>query len=525
MRKELNTSIYTFRDVTNLNCMYVDKTEDIYKLVSKSKGQFFLSRPRRFGKSLTISTLESIFFGEKELFKGLYIYNQEYDWKKYPVIRLALNQLSSSTAEELEKKLSMAMDRIAKKSEISLLSEDASSKFGELIQELYDAHAPVVILIDEYDKPILDNILESECVSEIRTLLKKFYGIIKASEEYLRFTFITGVSKFTQVSIFSDLNNLTDITLNPEFATICGFTQAECEHYFAEWIDENAVKNGMTRDEYLAKIKETYDGIRFTEKEQSVYNPVSFTKAMDEGRFEHYWFETGTPTFLLKLLKERLYDDPKAMRTIMDFERMVLASSDFSSYEVDRLKVEPLLFQTGYLTIIDYDPDSMLYTLGYPNKEVRSAFVKRLSDYFTPVAEEQVMSLVEEIRAGFLNNDMDKVFYVLNVFYSKIDNTIKIKQEKYYQTVFYILFTLLGYRIKAEVNTNKGRMDAVIKTDKIIYIFEFKLNKTPKEAIEQIKQREYYQKYLLENKTIKLIGVQFNHETGEIKEWEIEEKG
>jgi hypothetical protein len=516
MRKELNTSIYTFRDVANLNCMYVDKTEDIYKLVAKSKGQFFLSRPRRFGKSLTLSTLESIFFGEKELFKGLYIYDQDYEWKKYPVIRLALNQLSSSTAEELEKKLSMAMDRIAKKSEINLLSEDASSKFGELIQELHDAHAPVVILIDEYDKPILDNILERECVSEIRTLLKKFYGIIKASEEHLRFTFITGVSKFTQVSIFSDLNNLTDITLDPEFATICGFTQSECEHYFAEWIDENAEKNGMTRDQYLAKIKETYDGIRFTKKDAPVYNPVSFTKAMQQGDFQHFWFETGTPTFLLKLLKEKEYE-------IIDFENLRLKSGMFSSYEIDKLRVEPLLFQTGYLTIKDYDPESDLYTLSYPNKEVRQSFVERLVDYFTPIAKEATPSLIEDIREAFLNNNMEEVFYVLKVFYAKIDNTIKIKQEKYYQTVFYILFTLLGYRIKAEVNTNKGRMDAVIKTDKIIYIFEFKLNKTPKEAIEQIKQREYYQKYLLEKKTIKLIGVQFNNETGEIKEWEIEE--
>ncbi|HPG36004.1 MAG TPA: ATP-binding protein [bacterium] len=515
MRKKLSTSIYTFRTIKDQNCMYVDKTREMYDLVSRPNGQFFLSRPRRFGKSLTLSTLESIFFGEKELFKGLYIYDQEYDWKKYPVIRLALNQLSSSTAEELEENLALAIKNVAGKYGIVLETERSYQRFKELIQELHDNHAPVVILIDEYDKPILDNILEKEDVVKIRTLLKKFYGIIKASEEYLRFTFITGVSKFTQVSIFSDLNNLTDITLNPQFATICGFTQVECEHYFAEWIDENAVKNNMTKDQYLAKIKETYDGIRFTKKEAPVYNPVSFTRAMDEGSFSHYWFETGTPTFLLKLLQEKEYE-------IVDFEELKLKENMFSSYEIDKLRVEPLLFQTGYLTIKDYDPESDLYTLSYPNKEVRQSFVERLVDYFTPIAKEATPSLIEDLRAAFLNDDMDEVFYVLKVFYSKIDNTIKIKQEKYYQTVFYILFTLLGYRIKAEVNTNKGRMDAVIKTEKIIYIFEFKLNKTAKEAIEQIKQREYYQKYLLEKKTIKLIGIQFNHETGEVKEWEVE---
>lgn len=515
MRKELSTSIYTFRDIANNNCMYVDKTREIYQLVTKSKGQFFLSRPRRFGKSLTLSTLESIFFGEKEFFKGLYIYNQEYDWKKYPVIRLSLNQLSSLTAEKLDSNIANELDYIGKKYEVTLSSTDAPQKFKELVRALYDNQGQVVILIDEYDKPILDNILEKEEVVKIRTLLKSFYGIIKASEEYLRFTFIAGVSKFTQVSIFSDLNNLTDITLNPQFATICGFTQEECEHYFSEWIDENSVKLGMTKDQYLAKIKETYDGIRFTKKEASVYNPVSFTRAMDEGSFRHYWFETGTPTFLLKLLQEKEYE-------IVDFEELKLKESMFSSYEIDKLRVEPLLFQTGYLTIKDYDPESELYTLSYPNKEVRQSFVERLVDYFTPIAKEATPSLIEDLRTAFLNDDMDEVFYVLKVFYSKIDNTIKIKQEKYYQTVFYILFTLLGYRIKAEVNTNKGRMDAVIKTDKIIYIFEFKLNKTAKEAIEQIKQREYYQKYLLEKKTIKLIGIQFNHETGEVKEWEVE---
>jgi hypothetical protein len=434
------------------------------------------------------------------------------------VIRLALNQLSSSTAEKLDENIANELDYIGKKYGVTLSSTDAPQKFKELIRELYDAHAPVVILIDEYDKPILDNILESECVSQIRTFLKSFYGIIKASEEYLRFTFITGVSKFTQVSIFSDLNNLTDITLDPEFATICGFTQEECEHYFAEWIEENAEKLSMTRDEYLAKIKETYDGIRFTKKDAPVYNPVSFTRAMQHGDFQHFWFETGTPTFLLKLLKERNYD-------VVNFEELKLVSSGFSSYEIEMLEVEPLLYQTGYLTIKDYDPESEIYTLSYPNKEVKQAFLERLLDYFSQVRSIMAPSMIEDIRTAFLNDDMDEIFEVLKVFYSKIDNTIKIKQEKYYQTVFYILFTLLGYRIKAEVNTNKGRMDAVIKTDKIIYIFEFKLNKTPKEAIEQIKQREYYQKYLLDNIAIKLIGVQFNYETGEIKEWEVEEKG
>ena len=483
MRKQLSTSIYTFRTIIEQNCMYVDKTKELYQLVSKPNGQYFLSRPRRFGKSMTLSALESIFLGEKELFKGLYIYDKPYEWKKYPIIRLSLNELTSKTAEELEKKLCYAIEDIAEGYGLEVSRDGASEKFRQLIAKLYEKIAPVVILIDEYDKPILDNILEKEEVQKIRALMKGFYGIIKASERFLRFTFITGVSKFTQVSIFSDLNNLTDITLNPDFATICGFTQSECEHYFAEWIDENYQKLEITKEDYLAKLKETYNGIRFTKKEVLVYNPVSFTRAMDECDFHHYWFETGTPTFLLKLLEEKDYD-------VVNFENLQLESSAFSSYDIDKLKLEALLYQTGYVTIKDYDSDSMLYTLSYPNKEVRSSFVLYLADYFTFLGREKYPSLVEQLRKAFLKNDIDEVFEILRVFYAKIDNTIKLKQEKYYQTVFYIIFTLLGYRIKAEVNTNKGRMDAVIKTDSNIYIFEFKLDKPASKALEQIKKRD-----------------------------------
>jgi len=517
MRKNLSTSVYTFKTIIEQNGMYVDKTKEIYNLVSKMNGQFFLSRPRRFGKSLTLSTLEFVFKGEKELFKGLYIYDKELSWKKHPIIKLSLNSVSSRTAQELDRKLSTSLRYIAEDYNLELTEATASEKFMELIRVLERKFGSVVILIDEYDKPILDNILEKEEVAKIRTFLKQFYGIIKASEEYLRFTFITGVSKFTQVSIFSDLNNLSDITLDSNFATICGFTKEETEFYFAEWIDENHKKLNLTKEQYLDKLKETYDGIRFTKKDISVFNPVSFTRAMEHGEFEHYWFETGTPTFLLKLLQENDYP-------IVDFENLQLNSKGFSSYEIDNLNVEPLLFQTGYLTIKDYNPDTEIYTLSYPNKEVKQAFLERLFDYFGAIRSIESPSLIVQLGEAFKKDDMNQVFKVLKVFYSKVDNSIKIKQEKYYQTVFYIIFTLLGYRIKAEVNTNDGRMDAVIKTDKTIYILEFKLTETAQEAIQQIKTKEYYNRYLLDNKKIVLIGVQFDSETGMIKEWIIEEK-
>jgi len=513
MRKSLSTNIYTFKTIIEKNGMYVDKTPFIYKLVqNEMKNQYFLSRPRRFGKSMTLSTLESIFLGEKELFKGLYIYDQPYEWKKYPIIRLSMNLISSQTADELEKKLCTLITEIAEDYQIDLIKDTSSEMFRKIIREQNRKYDKVVILIDEYDKPILDNILNKEEVLKIRNLLKQFYGIIKGHEEHIRFTFITGVSKFTQVSIFSDLNNLTDISMLQDFAAICGFTEDECLHYFAEWIEENAVKNGMSRGDYIAKLRYMYNGIRFSEKEMYVYNPVSFTNAMDYGDFKHYWFETGTPTFLLKLLKENDYDIPQC-------ENMLLTADSFSSYEVDNIRLEPLLYQTGYLTIKDYNKETGNYTLSYPNEEVRSAFVKRLVDYFTPVEMAKVPSLVEETRTALLENNLEDLFEILNVLYAKIDNTIKIKHEKYYQTIFYIFFTLLGYRIKVEVNTNKGRMDSVVETDKYIYIFEFKLNKTAAEALAQIKNREYYKRYLSDPRSKILLGISFNSDTGEIKEW------
>jgi hypothetical protein len=351
---------------------------------------------------------------------------------------------------------------------------------------------------------------------KIRDFLKSFYGIIKACESMIRFTLITGVGKFSKVSIFSDLNNLTDITMHKDYAALCGFTQKECEHFFAEYIEENAQHLSMSKEEYLQKLKDTYNGVRFSERDVLVYNPVSFTSAMSNCDFKNYWFETGTPTFLLKMLKERDYN-------IVNLEGMSLTADVFSSYEVENIKPEALLYQTGYLTIKDFDPQFDLYTLAYPNREVRESFVRKLSDYFAPVGTDKVPTLVSHFTKAMLKNDLTTAFEMLNIFYARIDNSIKIKQEKYYQTVFYIFFTLLGYRMKAEVNTNKGRMDAVLFTDSHIYIFEFKLDKPAAAAIEQIKQRGYSQRFADDKRKITMIGAAFTSETGEIKEHLIEE--
>ncbi len=525
MRKKLSTSVSTFRTIIRENGMYVDKTREIHALISKMEGQFFLARPRRFGKSLTLSTLESVFLGERELFKGLYLYDQPYDWKTYPVIRMAMNKLSGPTCAEVEDNLCMELDWQADRQGLNLAAQRPSAKFRELIQKLTATGAKVVILIDEYDKPILDNILNRGEVLRIRTLLKQFYGMIKAMEEQIRFSFITGVSKFTQVSIFSDLNNLDDMTMMPAYATLCGFTQEECERYFAPWIDENATKLDLSREAYLDRLRRRYNGFRFSREPLQVYNPVSFTKAMDHGDFGHYWFETGTLTFLLELLRQEQEKLPTTRIGwgIPDLDGIKLMSDSFSSYEIEHLKVEALLFQTGYLTIVDHDPKAQLYTLGYPNDEVRFAFIKKLSGYFTPVPEARVPDLLEQLRQALVDEDLNRAFEVLGVFYARVDYSIRLKHEKYYQTIFYILFTLLGYRIRVEVNTNKGRMDAVLQTDQRIYIFEFKLNMSAEQALAQIRNKEYCQKYTLDDRPLTLVGVAFNKETGEIADWQAEE--
>ena len=516
MRKKLSTSIYTFRDIIQENCMYIDKTNDLYKLINYPKGQFFLSRPRRFGKSMTLSALNSIFKGEKELFKGLNIYDKEYDWKKYPIIHLALNSMGSSNAEELEENLALSMKRIAKQYNIVLETRRSYQLFYELIEALASKGTKVVVLIDEYDKPILDNIENIEECQKIKTVLKKYYGQIKACEEYLRFSFLTGVSKFTQVSVFSDLNNLTDITMDVKFAGICGFTQEECEHYFADWIVENASTLSISKVEYLEKLKIMYNGVRFSERKLFLYNPVSFTNAMMNCNFKNYWFETGTPTFLIKLLTKMSY-------RVEELEKLEVKIGTFSSYEIDKLRVEPLLFQTGYLTIKNYNSDSELYSLGYPNREVKQSFIEYLTDYFTSIPKEEAPSLIEKIRTAFTRDNLDMVFKLANMFFVKIDYDIKLKHEKYYQSVFYCLFSLLGYRIQTEIKTNDSRMDAVIKSDTHIYIIEFKLDKSAEIALKQIKDKKYYKKYEDSTKHIILIGVNFTSKNGEIESW-IKEK-
>lgn len=512
MLKPVQASSYTFRSIIQGGYLYIDKTQALYELVQGAIGVYFLSRPRRFGKSLTVSTLEEIFRGNKELFQGLWIYESDYGWEKHPVIRIDFSRLQAKSAADLQSRIAHHLHRIAREHGITLQDSPAFDVlWDDLIVQLA-AEKQVVVLIDEYDKPILDNIDNLPEAIKIRETLKQFYTVLKALDQYLRFVFITGISKFSKVGVFSGLNNLTDISMSPLYATLWGFTEAEIRRDLAGHITLFAQKEGMTDEALLAKMRLWYDGFCFVEGCMNVYNPSSTLQLFALQRFSNYWFETGTPSFLIKLLKQQRYP-------LADLHNLELRELAFSTYEVENLSIIPLLFQTGYLTIKAYDPERQLYTLGYPNREIEDAFLTWLLSAYNErersLNENHLWKMIDALEAKKLTH----FFALLDVFFANIPYTIQLAEEKYYQSVFFLIFKLIGFRIEAEVCTNQGRIDAVVETVNYIYLFEFKLNKSATEALEQITDTEYYQKYRLKGKPLTLIGVNFDSGQRKVSEW------
>ncbi len=510
--KPLTTSIYTFPDLINGGYQYVDKTEAIHRLISQYKGQYFLSRPRRFGKSLLISTLKSIFTGQRELFGGLAIDQMDYDWETYPVIQLDMGDAEADGVEEIKTGLWELLDETAEKIGVELSNSLVYSRFRELIQKSA-RNRPVVILIDEYDKPLLSHLGEESAV-DVQTLLKRFYSVIKSTEAYQRFVLLTGVSKFSKVSIFSDLNNLTDLTMQQRAATLLGYTQEELETNFPGYIDRLAEACETTREKCLDNLKEWYDGYRFHRSAETVYNPVSVMKCLMQQDFQNYWFETGTPAFLMNLLRERP----------MDMEDLSLPEAGFSTYEPDQLHPLPLLVQTGYLTI-DGTRDVMgtrYYDLDYPNREIQHSFnywlVREMAHLQDPEMGRALRQISEALDAG----DAGGMLEHLKIFFSSLPNTITLDYEKYYQSIFFTIFKLIGVAIDVEVSTNRGRIDAVIRTDSDVLVFEFKLHGTAEEAVEQILERGYAEQYQGDSRSVKIIGAAFSSETRNIEDWKIE---
>ena len=515
--KNLTSSVYSFEKLRKEGYLYVDKTEFIWKLINPAGESYFLSRPRRFGKSLTLSTLKAVFEGKKELFKGLAIYDKPYDWKKHPIIQLDMNGRDFSTLESMEQSFQQILLEQADMNGVKLEKTTSSTMFHSLIKTLHDRDGDVVILLDEYDKPILNNI-SKENVSEFLAALKVFYSVIKEKSGMIRLAFITGVSKFCHVSLFSDLNNLTDITMDAKYATMLGYTQEEFESDLKEQIESVEKKQSLSHEDFLAEIKSWYDGFRFEEDAESVYNPVSLARFFESGgKFKNYWFETGTPEFLVNLTKSQDFDFASALNE-------PVPGIAFSAFEIDNIDPLTLLFQTGYVTIKGtvQNLGETWYMLDFPNKEVSSAFNAYLLNRYSGQKQTGGVKFVSEIANALLKGDLERMHTVMEVFFAGIPYPAHKKNESTFQAIFFALFRLLGEYIEAESTTENGRIDAVVQTEKAIYLFEFKMDKK-KTALSQIKQKEYFKKYLLDQREIYIIGVNFDSQKGNLTSWKAEQ--
>lgn len=511
--KNLPIGVQSFRELRANNFFYVDKTEKIAQLINDSK-VYFLSRPRRFGKSLLINTLKEIFFGNKALFEGLWIADK-IEWKKYPVIQLAF-AIPDYKQFGLRKSISIKIGEVAKEYdlEIDLEHTHIGNQLKELIVKLNEKYQEqVVLLIDEYDKPIIDFLGEGEIpiALENRDIMKEFYSPIKELDASIRFFLLTGVSKFSKVSIFSELNHLNDITLDKNYATLLGYTEAEILHYFKEHITEIALEKEISEEELIENIRSWYNGYSFLGKEK-VYNPFSVLNFFSKGEFNNYWFETGTPTFLIKLMAKGGYYD------MDETETDLLSLGNFNIEQIDPITV---LFQTGYLTLKEQTAFD-IYRLGYPNKEVKNAMLKLLLAAYSYIENSKASSMLMKIKKSFDTHDMPSFFSHLNTLFQNIPYPIfESKLESYYHSVIFLTFKLLGYYADAEVHTAIGSIDAEVQTQTHVYILEFKVKDTAESALQQIKAKKYFEKYLQDGRKIYLIGIACNEK--QLKEYLIEE--
>ncbi len=509
--KYLTSSIYTFPDMIQGGFLYVDKTEYIWRLIAPPKEMYFLARPRRFGKSLTVSTLKAVFEGKKELFKGLALYDKPYDWKTYPVVHLDLNGWDFNGLEAVTNSLRGLIRECAKGHHVSITADNPAEMFRELLNSLSE-EKQVVLLLDEYDKPILNNI-DTPVANDILKCLKSFYSVIKAFEGKLRLAFITGVSKFCHVSLFSDLNNLTDITMDARFATMLGYTQEELEANFADRLEAVATDGDVAT--LKNKIKEWYNGYRFHYKMPTVYNPVSLANFFESGgEFKNFWFATGTPSFLMELTKRKNFNFEAALNEDV-------SEVSFSAFEIDDIDPLSLLLQTGYLTIKSAEQQfgRTRYRLDFPNREVEEAFTTYILKSYAGKTQTGVVNFAMNMAQALVDGDLEGLRKAMEVFFAGIPYNVHKKNEATFQAIFFALFRLLGVYIEAESCTNNGRIDAVVQTAKAIYLFEFKMDDDPS-ALDQIKRKQYFQKYLLDKREIHLIGVNFDSVEGNLIGWE-----
>ena len=510
MIQKYPVGIQDFSVIRSEEYLYVDKTEFIHQLVGRGKF-YFLSRPRRFGKSLFLSTMEYLFQAKQELFSGLFI-EDKWDWSKTnPVIKISFSNIGHKE-KGLFAAINDSLDAIARKYEIQLIETINSGKFKELIEKLAIKSGKVVILIDEYDKPIIDYLgtknenHEIDKALENRDILKSFYSVLKDADAHLRMVFITGVSKFSKVSVFSDLNNLQDLTINRRFGSCCGISQAELAFYFEKELENLDVQ----------KIKTWYNGYSW-DLNTKVYNPFSLLNFFWEGcqQYQNYWFETGTPTFLINLSKKQ---------ELFDFENVKIEATQLSVFDLENLQLLPLMFQTGYLTLKNYDEENEVYTLDYPNKEVKQSYLAMLANSYIQSPIDTGRVLATQLREILDAGQVEKLQDLLNSLFKSIPYEIwQNENEHFFHAIIHLTFRLLGIYIESQVQTSDGRIDAIVQNNKYIYAFEFKLRSgTAKKALEQIKEKGYLLPYTHLGKICIGVGIKFSKKSKKVESiiWE-----
>lgn len=510
---KLPIGIQSFESLRTDGFAYVDKTKLVYDLAQNGK-YIFLSRPRRFGKSLLLSTLKAYFQGKKELFEGLAISELEQTWESYPILHLDLNVGIYNSVQGLQEALKSNLYIMEKMHGITKESDDNAQRFKELIWNVAaKTGKQVVILVDEYDKPLIEAIDNEPLQQEYRTILKAFYGNIKTCDEFIRFVMLTGVSKFSKISLFSDLNNLTDISLDERYAEICGITAEEIECHFSEHLEAFAQKESTDKAVIMEEMRKMYDGYHFSKSaSKDMYNPFSVLNALNRCDFENYWFSTGTPTFLIKLLQDGDYD-------LWDFSKGELWASDLAAKE--SLKQEPiaLFYQTGYLTIKGYDRELELFRLGFPNREVEQSFLKFLLPRYTGNTDNRSSVFIGYFVRDLRNGDIESFLNRMKSFFANTPYELVRDLENHYQTVMFTICRLMGYYTIAEYHTSNGRIDMAVKTQQFAYVFEFKFNKTAEEALAQIDTKDYALPFQFDGRKLYKVGVNFSKETRNIDDF------
>ena len=503
--------IQTFSEIIENKMIYVDKTDLIYKMVNGTKYNF-LSRPRRFGKSLLMSTLQTYFEGRKELFKNLFIEKLEKDWTAFPVIHLDLSSGKYYQPERLDSTLDLLLSQYEQRYNIQTKTIDGfGNRLNNIIRCVYSSTGKqVVVLIDEYDAPMLDCIGKKDFQEYIRNTMRDFFSPLKANESMLRFVFITGITKFSQLSIFSELNNIKNYSLDDNFASICGFTEKEISDNFQDDIKELAEANNITYNQAIIKLKEQYDGYHFSENSPNIYNPYSLLNALYDKKFDNYWFATGTPTFLLDLLTEN--------NVLLPELENITASKDMFDTPTDYITDPiPVLYQSGYITIKQYK--NGMYLLGIPNKEVRNGLSQSMLRYLAPKYIMQQGTFAWNFSEAMRKDDIETAMQSLRIYLAGFPYDIHHSKEAFYQAILYTIFNTLNFTIGAEVKTASGRLDLVVFTNTSTFVIELKYDKSPEEALQQIEQKNYIQPYLADNRKVFAVGINFSSKEKTIVEW------